>query len=108
MGAGGARPAAAGLAQRHRAGFLERISWKRRPRAFGLAIGRQPMLARFLAEGRVTAPFGDRDRSGCAYYLVYPDDVELNVSARRVARWLTGLAEGSGLGSVVQAFNATR
>ena len=51
------------------------------------------MLARFLAEGRVTAPFGDRDRSGCAYYLVYPDDVELSVSARRVARWLTGLAE---------------
>jgi LysR family glycine cleavage system transcriptional activator len=58
----------------------------------GLAIGRQPMLARYLAEGRVVAPFGDRDLSGCAYFLVHPDDLELNVATRRVARWIAALA----------------
>jgi hypothetical protein len=49
------------------------------------------MLARYLAEGRLVAPFGTGDRSGCAYILVHADDVGLTVAARRVARWIATL-----------------
>lgn len=61
----------------------------------GLAIGRRPLVDRYLEEGRLVAPFGSTDRSGCAYYLVYPDDVELAVPVRKVARWLVQAAKGA-------------
>ncbi len=60
----------------------------------GLAIGRQPMIEHYLADGRLVAPFGRADSTGAAYYLVHPADVELSVSARRVARWLKEIAGG--------------
>ena len=54
----------------------------------GMAIGRRPLVDRWLEEGRLIAPFGSADRSGAAYYLVHPEDMELPVPARKVARWL--------------------
>jgi LysR family glycine cleavage system transcriptional activator len=61
----------------------------------GIGIGRRPMVDGWLADGRLDAPFGNADESGCAYYLVYPQDVgEISVPARRVARWLVGLCKG--------------
>jgi hypothetical protein len=50
------------------------------------------MVQAYLDSGRLVAPFGNTDRSGAAYYLVYPADEELSVPARRVARWLTEVA----------------
>lgn len=58
----------------------------------GMAIGRRPLVDRWLNEGRLVAPFGSVDRSGCAYFLVYPEEVELSVPARKVARWLQDIA----------------
>jgi LysR family glycine cleavage system transcriptional activator len=58
----------------------------------GLAIGRRPLVNRWLDEGRLVAPFGAADLSGAAYFLVYPEDTELPVGARKVARWLRGIA----------------
>jgi LysR family glycine cleavage system transcriptional activator len=60
----------------------------------GIAIGRRPMVDRWLADGRLVAPFGTADESGFAYYLIYPEGDELSVPARRVARWLVGLSHG--------------
>jgi len=60
----------------------------------GIAIGRRPMVDRWLDEGRLVAPFGSADESGCAYYLVYREDAELSVPARRVARWLVSISKG--------------
>jgi LysR family glycine cleavage system transcriptional activator len=54
----------------------------------GMAIGRRPLVDRWLDEGRLIAPFGSADRSGAAYYLVYPEGIELSAPARKVARWL--------------------
>jgi LysR family glycine cleavage system transcriptional activator len=58
----------------------------------GMAIGRRPLVDRWLNEGRLIAPFGSADLSGAAYYLVYPDDIEMPVAARKVARWLRNIA----------------
>lgn len=60
----------------------------------GLAIGRRPMVDWWLDEGRLVAPFGSADESGCAYFLIYPDDGEITVPARRLARWLMGICKG--------------
>jgi LysR family glycine cleavage system transcriptional activator len=61
----------------------------------GLAMGRRPMVDRYLEEGRLEAPFGSTDRSGCAYYLVFPDDIQPTVPVRKVARWLMSAAKGT-------------
>ncbi|WP_051630499.1 LysR substrate-binding domain-containing protein [Afifella pfennigii] len=60
----------------------------------GLAIGRRPMVDRWVEEGRVEAPFGTADQSGYAYFLVYRQDGELTVPARRLARWLMRICKG--------------
>jgi LysR family glycine cleavage system transcriptional activator len=60
----------------------------------GIAIGRRPMVDSLLDEGKLVAPFGTADESGCAYYLIYREDAELSVAARRVARWLVSLCKG--------------
>ncbi len=60
----------------------------------GIAIGRRPLVDSWLEDGRLVAPFGSADESGCAYYLVYPADEELSVPARRVARWLVAISKG--------------
>lgn len=67
----------------------------------GLAIGRRPLVDRYLEDGRLVAPFGTADKSGCAYYLVYPEDTELNVPSRRVARWILTAAKGSEAAAVI-------
>ncbi len=58
----------------------------------GIAMGRRPMVDRWLNDGRLVAPFGSADWSGAAYFLVYPEDVELPTAARKVARWLREMA----------------
>jgi LysR family glycine cleavage system transcriptional activator len=60
----------------------------------GVGIGRRPMVDSWLDEGHLVAPFGSADESGCAYYLLYREDAELSVPARRVARWLVGVCKG--------------
>lgn len=59
----------------------------------GMAIGRRPLVDRWLNEGRLVAPFGSSALSGAAYFLVYPEEIELPVAARKVARWLRDMAE---------------
>jgi LysR family glycine cleavage system transcriptional activator len=59
----------------------------------GMAIGRRPLVDRYLEEGRLVAPFGAADLSGAAYFLAWPDDAELPVAARKVARWLQEVAK---------------
>lgn len=59
----------------------------------GMAIGRRPLVDRWLDEGRLVAPFGAADLSGAAYFLAWPDDIELTVAARKVARWLHEMAK---------------
>jgi LysR family transcriptional regulator, glycine cleavage system transcriptional activator len=59
----------------------------------GLAIGRRPLVDQWLNEGRLVAPFGAADLSGAAYYLAWPDDIELPVAARKVAHWLHDMAK---------------
>ncbi len=60
----------------------------------GLGIGRQPLVGRWLGEGKLVAPFGTADESGCAYFLIHADAAELTVPARRVARWLVAITCG--------------
>jgi LysR family glycine cleavage system transcriptional activator len=60
----------------------------------GLGIGRRPMVDAWLAEGRLAAPFGTADEGTAGYFLVYPEEGELTVPARRVGRWLVGLTKG--------------
>jgi len=61
----------------------------------GIGIGRRPLVDSWLTDGRLSAPFGNADESGCAYYLALPEDVgEIGVPARRVARWLVGICKG--------------
>ncbi len=62
----------------------------------GMAIGRRPLVDRWLDEGRLVAPFGSADRSGAAYFLVYPERGELPAAARKVARWLREIAAENG------------
>jgi LysR family glycine cleavage system transcriptional activator len=59
----------------------------------GMAIGRRPLVDRWLSEGRLMAPFGAADLSGAAYFLVWPEEIELPVAARKVARWLHDMAK---------------
>jgi LysR family transcriptional regulator, glycine cleavage system transcriptional activator len=59
----------------------------------GMAIGRRPLVDRWLSEERLVAPFGATDLSVAAYYLAWPDDIELSVAARKVARWLHEMAK---------------
>ncbi len=60
----------------------------------GIGIGRRPMVDAWLKDGRLIAPFGSADESGCAYYLIYREDEDLSVPARRVARWLLAMCKG--------------
>ena len=55
--------------------------------------GRRPLVDRWLSEGRLVAPFGAGDLSGAAYFLVWPEEIELPVAARKVARWLHDMAK---------------
>jgi LysR family glycine cleavage system transcriptional activator len=54
----------------------------------GIAMGRRPMVDRWLSDGRLVAPFGAEGWSGAAYFLVYPEEIELTAAARKVAQWL--------------------
>ena len=67
----------------------------------GLAIGRRPLVDRYLEDGRLVAPFGTAEKSGCAYYLVYPEEAELNVPSRRVARWILTMAKNPEAAAVI-------
>jgi LysR family glycine cleavage system transcriptional activator len=58
----------------------------------GMAIGRRPLVDRWLDEGRLVAPFGAGDLSGAAYFLAWPDDIQPTVAARKVACWLHDMA----------------
>ncbi len=61
-------------------------------RGLGLAIGRRPVVDGRLQAGGLTAPFGTAEATGCAYYLCRPAGAQPTAAARRVARWLAGLA----------------
>ena len=61
----------------------------------GIGIGSRPIADAWLSDGRLGAPFGTADESGCAYYLVYPDGAEVSVPARRLARYLMELCQGA-------------
>ncbi len=65
----------------------------------GMAIGRRPLVDRWLSEERLVAPFGATDLSVAAYYLAWPDDIELSVAARKVARWLHDMAKAEAAGT---------
>lgn len=54
----------------------------------GIAIGRRPLVNRYLEDGRLIAPFGSCHLSGYAYYLVQPANQDLTLAAKQVARWI--------------------
>jgi LysR family transcriptional regulator, glycine cleavage system transcriptional activator len=58
----------------------------------GLAIGRRPLVNDRLARGTLVAPFGAGDPTGAAYYLCRPAAGPPTTVARRLERWLRGLA----------------
>jgi LysR family glycine cleavage system transcriptional activator len=58
----------------------------------GLALGRRPLVDDRLGRGTLVAPFGAGDPTGAAYYLCRPSDVPPTAAARRLERWLGGLA----------------
>jgi LysR family glycine cleavage system transcriptional activator len=58
----------------------------------GLAMGRRPVVDGRLARGTLIAPFGDGDPTGAAYYLCTQAGAPLTAAARRLERWLHGLA----------------
>lgn len=60
----------------------------------GVGIGSRPIVDAWLADGRLDAPFGTADESGCAYYLLWPADGEVSVPARRVARVIVEMCKG--------------
>lgn len=61
----------------------------------GIGIGSRPIADAWLSDGRLSAPFGTADESGCAYYLAYPAGVEVSVPARRLARTLMEMCKGT-------------
>jgi len=58
----------------------------------GLAIGRRPVVDRWIDSGRLVAPFGGADPTGAAYYLCRPAGTMPTAAGRRLARWLTDAA----------------
>lgn len=58
----------------------------------GMAMGRRPMVDRFLDAGLLVAPFGSSDWSGAAYFLVHPEVDEPTAPTRKVAKWLQEIA----------------
>lgn len=58
----------------------------------GLAMGRRPVVDRWLESGRLITPFGGAEPTGAAYHLCYPLDTTLNAAARRLEHWLMGEA----------------
>jgi LysR family glycine cleavage system transcriptional activator len=54
----------------------------------GLAMGRRPVVDRWLERGRLVAPFGDADPTGAAYYLCRPTAVMPTAAGRSLERWL--------------------
>lgn len=58
----------------------------------GLALGRRPLVDERLARGTLVAPFGEGDPTGAAYYLCRPTGEPPSAAARRLERWLRGLA----------------
>ncbi|SMF12993.1 LysR family transcriptional regulator, glycine cleavage system transcriptional activator [Tistlia consotensis] len=58
----------------------------------GLALGRRPVVDDRLARGSLVAPFGAGDPTGAAHYLCRAAGAAPTTAARRVERWLHGLA----------------
>lgn len=58
----------------------------------GIAMSRSPLADRYLADGRLVAPFGTAGRTGLGYFLVEPAGRVPTAAARRVARWLIAAA----------------
>lgn len=58
----------------------------------GLAMGRRPVVDDRLARGLLVAPFGAADPTGAAYYLCRAAGTPPTAAARRLERWLGGLA----------------
>ena len=55
----------------------------------GLAMGRRPIVDRWMERGRLVTPFGGAGPSGAAYYLCRPSDVTPTAAGRLLERWLT-------------------
>jgi LysR family glycine cleavage system transcriptional activator len=54
----------------------------------GLAMGRRPVVDRWMERGRLVAPFGGADPTGAAYYLCRPSAAMPTAAGRRLERWL--------------------
>ena len=61
----------------------------------GMAIGRRPLVDRWLSEGRLVAPFGAADLSGAAYFLVWPEEIELPDTGPSVVRTRQSIHRGA-------------
>ena len=55
----------------------------------GLAMGRRPIVDRWMERGRLVTPFGGAGLSGAAYYLCRPSAVTPTAAGRLLERWLT-------------------
>ncbi len=54
----------------------------------GLAMGRRPVVDRWLERDRLVTPFGGAKPTGAAYHLCRPIDTTLGAAARRLEAWL--------------------
>lgn len=59
----------------------------------GLAMGRRPVIDRWLESGRLITPFGGAEPTGAAYHLCRPKDTSPTAAARRLERWLIAEAD---------------
>jgi LysR family transcriptional regulator, glycine cleavage system transcriptional activator len=59
----------------------------------GVVIGRLPLLAELVHEGKLVAPFRSRAASRRAYYVIVAQHAQANPDAADFARWLLAEAE---------------
>jgi LysR family glycine cleavage system transcriptional activator len=59
----------------------------------GLAMGRRPIVDRWMECGRLVTPFRGAGPSGAAFYLCRPSAVAPTAAGRLLERWLTKKAE---------------
>ncbi|MBX3652592.1 MAG: LysR family transcriptional regulator [Ramlibacter sp.] len=62
----------------------------------GVVIGRLPLLAELLRDGRLVAPFGGGAVSRRGYFVMLSPRAALNADAQDLVRWLRAEAEAAG------------
>lgn len=54
----------------------------------GIALGRRPFVEEFFARGDLVSPFDGLDSGSVQYFVLWREDVELTLSAKKILRWI--------------------